>query len=368
MIPTPEQTERRLAQILARGDVNLGGGAGRERLMLMLTRSCELRCGYCYVEKSETAPSMSIDTAKRAIDLVMSSLRPTLEIQLFGGEPTRRWDVLEKVLDHAYGHPRLAGRRLEVILTTNGIALDDERVKRLERWPVHVLFSLDGDSVVHRRFRNAHLLSDTDAYVAIDRAIDRLRASPVSWFMNAVLPPAAAGDVMARYEWARARGIPRLQLNYAVGMAWTPAQSTKFLTGLEDVLRAHHRDPGAMQLYNWRSDCEPVMLSDDLIVDVDGSVVHDGAIFLERAFGKLKDSYRRGHVDTLEAFDPLRWDLRTLYRVMTETYPEGSAERGIIAHNIRFGASVDLLIQSVARELGRTLSRGQAAASGKARA
>ena len=101
------------------------------------------------------------------------------------------------------------------------------------------------------------------------------------------------------------------------------------------------------------------MLSDDLIVDVDGSVMHDGAIFLERAFARLKDTYARGHVDTLEAFDPLRWSLRALYQTMTETYPEGSAERAIIHHNIRFGAAVDLLIQSVARDLGRTLSRGQ---------
>jgi hypothetical protein len=302
---------------------------------------------------------MSLATAKRALDLVMSSQRPTLEIQLFGGEPTRQWDVLEGTLDHAFGHPRLGGRRLEVILTTNGIQLDEARVKRLERWPVMVLFSLDGDSVAHKRFRNAHLLSDAEAYAAIDRAIDLLRASPVAWFMNAVIPPAASGDLVARYEWARARGIPRLQLNYAVGMAWTATQSTRFLEGLERVLRMHHADPGELQLFNWRSDCEPVMLSDDLIVDVDGSVVHDGAIFLERAFGKLKETYRRGHVDTLEAFDPLRWDLRTLHRVMTETYPEGSDERAIIVHNVRFGAAVDLLIQSVARELGRSLSRGQ---------
>lgn len=358
MIPTRAEAHERLQEILERGTVNLGARADTERLMLMLTRSCELRCGYCFVEKSETAPTMPVATAKRAVDLLMSSQRSRLELQLFGGEPTRSWDLLETLLDYAFGHPGLGTRRLELILTTNGLGLDAARVRALERWPVVVLFSLDGDASAHRRFRNAHLLTDDEAYRAIDRGIDLLQPSKLNWFMNAVLPPAAADDLVARFEWAVERGISRLQLNYAVGMQWSEAQSTAYLTGLRELLTSHHRDARGVVLFNWRSDCEPVMLSDDLIVDVDGSVLHDGAIFLERAFARLKDTYQRGHVDELEAFDPLRWDLRTIYDTMVSTYPEGSVEREIILHNINFGARVDLMIQALSRELGRKPSRG----------
>ena len=91
MIPSPEQSARRLAQILKRGSVNLGDGPGHERLMLMLTRSCELRCGYCLVQKMEDAENLSLDLAKQGIDLLMKSARPGLEVQFFGGEPTRSW-------------------------------------------------------------------------------------------------------------------------------------------------------------------------------------------------------------------------------------------------------------------------------------
>lgn len=358
MRPSEEQVEARLREILARGSVNLGARADTERLMLMLTRSCELRCGYCFVDKSETAPVMPAEVAKRAIDLLMRSRRSRLELQLFGGEPTRSWELLQTVLDYAFTHPGLGRRKLELILTTNGIGLDAARVRALERWPAVILLSLDGDQSTHRRFRNAHLMGDDEAYRAVNRAVDLLKDSSRQWFMNAVLPPAAAEDVVARYEWAVARGIPRLQLNYAVGMLWSEEQSESYLHGLSEVLRRHHRNPHGVVLFNWRSDCEPVMLSDDLIVDVDGSVMHDGAIFLERAFSRLKDSYARGHVDTLEAFDALRWDLATIHRVMTTTYPEGSVERGIIEHNIRFGARVDLMIQELSRELGRLPSKG----------
>jgi hypothetical protein len=136
-------------------------------------------------------------------------------------------------------------------------------------------------------------------------------------------------------------------------MRWSQSQREAFIGGVLDVLRDDHENPGRMQVYNWASKCEPVMLSDDLIVDVDGTVLHDGAVFLERAFGELKRTYRRGHLDDLVAFDPLRWDLATLHKVMVDTYPPGSHERAVIVDNCRLGAALDLAIDRLARELGR---------------
>ena len=349
-LPLPAEVDARLAAILARGSVNLGAGAGCERLMLMLTRSCELRCVYCMVDKTETGPQMSRETARRSIDLLMRSRRPRLELQLFGGEPTRRWEVLEDVVRYAIGHPARDGRRLEIVLTTNGIALDVGRLARLAAWPLTVLFSVDGDAAVHARLRPG---LDRDArYDAIDRAIDALLALPVSWFANVTLPPAAAEDGLDRLRWAQARGVPRMQLNYAVGMRWAPAQEQAYLLGLQEVLDAHRARPQGLLLYNWDSACEPVMLSDDLIVDTDGAILHDGAVFLERALPALKTTYRRGHIDDDAEFDPLRWSLQELHDAMLGTWAAGSPEHALALQNIRMGAAVDLVIAR-ARAAGR---------------
>ncbi len=353
MIPTPEQASRRLEQILRRGSVNLGQGPGTERLMLMLTRSCELRCGYCLVDKQEDAQELSAADAHRGIDLLMQSDRPRLELQFFGGEPSRAWPVLEDAVVHASTHPDRGDRKLEICLTTNGISMTEARLDFLAQHPVMLLFSVDGDATAHRRFRQAHLCSDADAYEAITRSLALLRAGKVPWFMNAVLPPAAAGACMDRYEWAREQGVGRLQLNYAVGMRWSQHQMDAYISGLLEVLRHHHAHPDEMVLFNWKSDCEPVMLSDDLIVDTDGGVYHDGAIFLERRFPALKQTYKRGHLDGLGAFDPLRWPLSRLYEVMVGSYPLGSEERQIVEDNCRFGAAIDLAIHALRRELGR---------------
>ena len=130
-------------------------------------------------------------------------------------------------------------------------------------------------------------------------------------------------------------------------------QMDAYIDSLLRVLRHHHAHADEMVLFNWKSDCEPVMLSDDLIVDVDRRIYHDGAIFLERRFPRLKETYRRGHLDDTAQFDPLRWSLSELYTTMVNSYPEGSEERQIIEDNCRFGAAIDLAILALRRELGR---------------
>ncbi|TNF33754.1 MAG: radical SAM protein [Deltaproteobacteria bacterium] len=364
-LPTPAEARENLRRILTRGSVNLGAASGVERLLLMVTRSCQLRCGYCFVDKTESGPSMPPAVARRAVDLLMRSERPSLELQLFGGEPTSRWDLVTDAMTYASGHPARAGRDLQFVLTTNGVGLTPERVAWLADQPVTVLFSLDGDAAAHRRYRPVHrgpdatwAEDDARTWERIDRAVDLLLAHPVRWFANIVLPPAAADEVEARYHWARARGVPAVQLNYAVGMLWDAATTRTFLAGLAAVLLHDHQHPGGPRLFNWASDCEPVMLSDDLIVDVDGTVLHDGAVFLERRFPGLRAAYHRGHLDTLEAFDPLRWSLARIFENMVQSAPKGSMERRIILHNAWLGASVDLLIQRLARALGRSASRG----------
>lgn len=139
VVPDGEQTERRLAQILRRDSANVGVGAQMDRLTVMLTRSCELRCTYCFIALGEESHGedhrgVSRDgvpvgdiapaTLDATIDLLMRSPRPRLGLQLFGGEPTRRWDLLGGAIERAIAHPDRRGRQLELLLTTNGLGLD----------------------------------------------------------------------------------------------------------------------------------------------------------------------------------------------------------------------------------------------------
>jgi len=357
VLPTANETDDHLLSILGRGSVNLGATANTERLMLMMTRSCQLRCGYCWVEKTETGPSLPIAVAQEAIDWLMHSKRQKLEIQFFGGEPTTQWDTLLTLLNYARTHPNRNGRALEFIVTTNGIGMSEERARQLSAPDLLVLFSLDGDATTHRRFRPIHnsgasnpTWTQKNAWQQIENSIGYLNDSGVRWFMNAVVPPADAAHVMERYTFALNHDVPALQLNYAVGMKWPERRVHEYLNGLITVMRCHRKTEPKMQLYNWRSACEPVMLSDDLIVDVDGTVLHDGAIFLERGFPELRQHYHRHALSRLNDFDSCRWSLAQLCDVMCQAYKEDPEKLETVLQNIRMGAAVDWVIETLRNE------------------
>lgn len=375
VVPDAAQTERRLSQILQRDSANVGVGASMDRLTVMLTRSCELRCSYCFVAVTDEAHGrdqvgttksgvplgdIAPATLNAAIDLLMRSPRPRLALQLFGGEPTRRWDLLSRGITYAIEHPARAGRSLELLLTTNGVGLNGlvegqaGRLAHLRAPEVVVELSWDGDARGNR-FRRGHLLTTEAVNQSLEQQLPALLESGVQFFVNATLPPAAAGEVEERYHWARALGVPALQLNYATGMAWTPEQVAAYLVGLQRVLLHHHKDPGKMHLLNWQNGADPVPLCADVIIDVDGSILQMGGVFHEKRFPALRAAYARGDVREQQAFEGLRIPLDQLWTLTEGTLAPD--EWAVFSDNVRLGAAVDLVVQFTRKRLGLDTKR-----------
>jgi hypothetical protein len=371
ILPSPEHVRKRLDQIIRRGSAHVGAAAEFDRLMVMLTRSCDLRCAYCQVGLTEEGWSephagvadpvtflaepqnprgdLAHATFRKAIDMLMGSTRPQLGMQMFGGEPTRNWEVMRDGLWYAWEHPERRGRPMEILFTTNGVNLTWERLTELKGLPVTVQFSLDGDEK-GSRFRRGHLLPHDQAVARMMAAVALLGRSGLRWFMNSTLPPAAAGEVVTRYQWAREAGVPALQINYATGLRWSEAQVETWLTGLQEMLLHHARDPGDLELFNWRNDADPVPLCGDIVVDVDGQLYQVGALFHEKRFPSLKHVYRRGHVDDGLAFTGLRYSLAKLW----ERTQEGLADPDDVATfegNMMLGAATDLVVQFTRKRL-----------------
>lgn len=361
---SPAQIDRRLAQILAADSAQTGASGGTARLMLMLTRSCELRCSYCFVDLTEEGygiehsgqddgsrrGDMSLATAEKAIDLWMTSKKERLGLQLFGGEPSRSWATLCRVLDYARQHPLREGRELELQLTSNGLGLQAERLEALLEREVTLQLSVDGD-VQQNRFRRPFLIDTSEAWRRWERLFLDLRRVGLRWFLNSTLVPAAAAEGPARYRAARALGAPGLQLNYATGIRWSEAQIQSYLEGLLATLRADHTDPGPMQLYNWQNAADPAPLCGDTIVDVDGSILQVGGIFHEKRFPALRAAYLHGHLSQQKHFGESRVSLAALWARTRSALSAEEAE--LFLQGMRMGAAQDLLCRLLARELGR---------------
>lgn len=93
---------------------------------LSVTRACNLRCRYCYVQNRPDIEggSMSVETAEKGIKLCHPK---GTSISFFGGEPLLRFDMIREVVERA---ERMCEKpRFHV--TTNGILLDDEKAQFL---------------------------------------------------------------------------------------------------------------------------------------------------------------------------------------------------------------------------------------------
>ncbi len=373
-IPTPEQVDEHVRHILDRDSLNVGVEGRQDRLMLMLTRSCELRCTYCFVRLTEESHGvdhadayridegqdstgstplgdMPLATIRKSVDWLLSSRRRRLGLQLFGGEPARRWDHVMETLSYITGHPKRHDRPIEILLTTNGVGLAVQRLEQLRRFPVRVQFSLDGDAH-SSRFRRGHKYGQDEVNARTEAAIDALNESRVGWFMNATLPPAAAGEVLARYRWARERGVPALQINYVTGMTWNQKHFDQYLAGVQAALHHHHLYPGNFKLFNWYNDADPAPLCGDIIVDVDGEIYQVGALFHEKRSPELKTTYRLGHLDDELPFTNTRLSLAELAERTREAFTSNHKHREVFFNNVRLGAAVDLVVQRTKAVLG----------------
>jgi MoaA/NifB/PqqE/SkfB family radical SAM enzyme len=89
---------------------------------LIVTRRCNLSCGYCS-EFDDFSPPIPLEVLKERID-ALHRLR-VINIALLGGEPLLHPQIGEVV--------EYAGRHAEVSLTTNGFLISDAIIDRLNR-------------------------------------------------------------------------------------------------------------------------------------------------------------------------------------------------------------------------------------------
>lgn len=136
-------------------------------LYLILTDLCNIRCKYCFFEggipKGHRFTRMSVETAKKGIDLFARSLAPDAwtgpdsrpMIILYGGEALLNWEVARSALEYvallkANGTLPESTR---VTLNTNGTLLTPEIAEVLAYHKVNVAISVDGPKEVHDAMR-----------------------------------------------------------------------------------------------------------------------------------------------------------------------------------------------------------------------
>lgn len=133
-----------------RGFLRFGRHAvtGIRQLVLWLTTGCNLRCTSCYMSAGEIPRLDMRPEVLAAAFTAFGKNGHIREVQLAGGEPTLREDLVENTvrLSRKHGVSRIS-------LQTNGVAVSDRLLQLLVQERVGIGLSLDGDPETNEHLR-----------------------------------------------------------------------------------------------------------------------------------------------------------------------------------------------------------------------
>ena len=128
---------------------------------MILSEQCNLACKYCFLGNNDCAkPSnflmenMSAETADKAINFFIRQIKASgLDVEenkpvliFYGGEPMVNFEILEYAATriNELREKEQCIRNIEMSMVTNGLLLNEEKVRRLHELGVAIAISIDG--------------------------------------------------------------------------------------------------------------------------------------------------------------------------------------------------------------------------------
>ncbi len=128
-------------------------------ITLSITQECNLRCTYCYMNKSNDH-KMSIETAMKVVDYILINQEdfntPAVVWEFIGGEPLLEIDLIDQISDYIklrlyeLNHPWFSNYIF--FIATNGLLYNTEKVQKYikkNHQHVSVGMTIDGNKIKH---------------------------------------------------------------------------------------------------------------------------------------------------------------------------------------------------------------------------
>lgn len=168
--------------------------------IFVVTLRCNNSCHYCQVSRqTENAVKtfdMTLEQADAALDFTFRSPSKRIKIEIQGGEPLVRFDLVRHIIERGAEMGRNAGKNMAFVIATNLSLLNDEVLEVCKRFDVCLSTSLDGPAELHDRHRLAPVGSSHAITLAnIERARRALGPEMLSALMTTT--PASVRHVEA---------------------------------------------------------------------------------------------------------------------------------------------------------------------------
>lgn len=220
---------------------------------LHVTNACNLRCTYCYVEKSDEA--MDAATAFAAVDAIIRSAGDhgysRVALKYAGGEASLNLALVEQAHRYACTRAAAAGVALRGVVLSNGVGLSARRLELLKALGLDLMVSLDGPAVVHDAQRPT--IKGQPSFAAALKATERAQALGLSLVVSVTVTGAGAPFLGALVGELLARGL-RFNLNFyretsgSASLAALRLEEQVMISGLREAYRAVEQNLPAYSL------------------------------------------------------------------------------------------------------------------------
>lgn len=325
-----------------------------ESLMFMVTYQCQLDCSYCEVARAEERRCgnyMAREIMYKGIDFLSTSSSHSLQLRFFGGEPLLCFDTIKQAIDYASKKGNSDGKEYKFSFVTNGLLLDREKVHYLSQYDSHIMFSIDGDIPTQRQYRLPKK-RDPHVYRRIEENLVYLIDSGMAYHVNMLVMPDNAEKMSDNIDHLIALGVDKIQIGYAAGLRWPEEKIRVFMHMLEKSIYKAIRARRDVEFLNLFNNSEPVIVRNEVIIDCDGKIYLDPAIFMEKKLSRLRNIYCFKHERQLTNIDNCSFSEKECFDKLLETYRDSPWAQTIIINNVYFGLRVKRLIEAIRKTLG----------------
>jgi His-Xaa-Ser system radical SAM maturase HxsB len=124
--------------------------------IFVVTLRCDHSCHYCQVSRqnsNERTFDMSLETAERAVAIMMCAPNKNITLEFQGGEPLLAFDTIQAIVPMAEKAARAKEKQLEIVIVSNLANLTDDMLKYMADHHIGLSTSLDGPMALHNANR-----------------------------------------------------------------------------------------------------------------------------------------------------------------------------------------------------------------------
>lgn len=302
-------------------------------LMLMMTYSCQLDCSYCGIKQKKSRIQKRV--YKKAVKIMLNSRENDLLIRFWGGEPLLYSDLMFEIIKYCDGlTKKTKDKNIRFSLTTNGLNLNKKIIDKIKRHDMQIMLSLDGDECTtyeNRISKKGH----KDYFKSVLENLSYIQDNNILCFINMNICPGNVKKAFNNYKYLADKKVKNIQVVYKTGVIWQKEDILELMTQFDKINEFSIRNN--INFMNIENNCEPVMPGNENLIDIDGKIYYDIAIFHEKCFPKLRKNLLLSTVDKIHNLQDLFYTKKDLFNKVVSIYPSNTTEGKIINNNMRVG-------------------------------